>query len=543
MKKIFLKHTFIVAMLAFLAASCTNLDIAPTNEFTDLNYWTSQDKAEYVLNSAYGSIYSSSLMFQNEVLSDNLYSGYRATDEKIISSGAADASNSRFSWEWANCYYGIKTCNIFLENIDRVPNLDAAVKNRLVAECRFLRAWYFFDLTTWFGDVPFFTSQISLEDSKTISRTSQATILEFIHSELEDIVKYLPTRDDQAADDRGHITKGVVVAFDARVYLYSSNWSKVVEKCEALMSGENGTYALFPTYDGIFKAENEYNSEVIFDYQYVPSTRTWSDYYDLAPLSVGARLNQYSPTQELVDNYLMLNGKSIDESGSGYNEAQPYTDRDPRMTATLVYDGYQWQKPDGTVKTIYIKPGTAPTADDKADEYGNSEVSTHTGYYLRKYYDPTSLAQFASGLNIIMMRYADVLLMYAEAKNELNGMNANVWNETIKALRARAGFTDAAALDFNSSLSQDAMRNVIRRERRSELAIEGLRVFDIRRWKTAETVLSGYPHGAKFGEASIDKGYIRLDKRSFNKDRDYLWAVPQSQRDLNPNLTQNPNYE
>ena len=149
MKKIFLKHTFIVAMLAFLAASCTNLDIAPTNEFTDLNYWTSQDKAEYVLNSAYGSIYSSSLMFQNEVLSDNLYSGYRATDEKIISSGAADASNSRFSWEWANCYYGIKTCNIFLENIDRVPNLDAAVKNRLVAECRFLRAWYFFDLTTW----------------------------------------------------------------------------------------------------------------------------------------------------------------------------------------------------------------------------------------------------------------------------------------------------------------------------------------------------------------------------------------------------------
>lgn len=147
-----------------------------------------------------------------------------------------------------------------------------------------------------------------------------------------------------------------------------------------------------------------------------------------------------------------------------------------------------------------------------------------------------------SGLNLILIRYADVLLMYAEAKNELGQMNETVWNLTIKALRARAGFTDPGALVFDATASKASLQNTIRRERRVELALEGLRIFDIRRWKTAETVLNIYPHGAKYGDAGVDNGYIRLDKRSFNKDRDYLWAVPQSEKDLNPALGQNPGY-
>jgi starch-binding outer membrane protein, SusD/RagB family len=132
--------------------------------------------------------------------------------------------------------------------------------------------------------------------------------------------------------------------------------------------------------------------------------------------------------------------------------------------------------------------------------------------------------------------------MYAEAKNELNEMNEGIWNTTIKALRARAGFTDVSALNYNASWSKDALKEVIRRERRVELALEGLRIFDIRRWETAETVLNGFPHGAQYGDPSIDDGYIRLDKRTFNPERDYLWAVPQAEKDLNQNLGQNPNY-
>ena len=116
-------------------------------------------------------------------------------------------------------------------------------------------------------------------------------------------------------------------------------------------------------------------------------------------------------------------------------------------------------------------------------------------------------------------------------------MNEDIWNKTIKPIRVRAGFTDASALNYPGLTD---LENIIRRERRCELAIEGLRLFDIRRWKTIETVMNGYPHGAKF--AANNTQYIQLDQRKFNKDRDYLFAIPQSQRDINKNLTQNPGY-
>ncbi|MCG8309159.1 MAG: RagB/SusD family nutrient uptake outer membrane protein, partial [Cytophagales bacterium] len=255
------------------------------------------------------------------------------------------------------------------------------------------------------------------------------------------------------------------------------------------------------------------------------------------------RVNALAPTQELVDDYVMLNGRPISDPGSGYNEDNPYQNRDPRMSATVVHHRYEWEKPDGSSQTIYIRPGTAPDESAALDEYkGQGTNSTSTGYYLRKYYDPESLASFTSGLNLILIRYADVLLMYAEAKNELGQMTESIWDNTLGALRQRAGFTDAEALTYNSSWTQTELREIIRRERRSELAFEGLRIFDIRRWGTAEDVLNGYPHGAKFGEPGVDDGYIRLDLRTFNPERDYLWAVPQSQKDLNPNLGQNPGW-
>ena len=333
-------------------------------------------------------------------------------------------------------------------------------------------------------------------------------------------------------------------AFKARIYLYNNDWTNVVTWCDKLInSADYGTYSLFPSYEGLFLPENENNDEVMLDLSYVPALRTWGNYLDFAPLSVGGRVNSMAPTQELVDNYIMLNGKNIHAAGSGYSETTPYKNRDPRLTATVVYHEFPWKKPDGSLQTIYIKPGTAPNEAAAVDEYkGQGTNATATGYYLRKYYDPTSLAGFASGLNLILIRYADVLLMYAEAKNELGQMDQNIWNMTLRAIRSRAGFTDPEALVYNGSWSKTDLQDIIRRERRSELAIEGTRIQDLRRWHTAEVALNGYPHGAQYGDLSTDNGYIRLDKRSFNKDRDYLWAVPQSEKDINPVLGQNPIY-
>lgn len=543
MNKTFIQRTVFAIAMIVLAAGCKKLDLAPENRHTDLTYWTTTAQAESMLNTAYSQLFSSDYFFANEALSDNAYNGRGdLLGAASIAAGTYDPSLERFKIQWNDCYRGIKSCNVLLENIDRIPNMDPALNSRLKAEARFLRAFQHFRLMTWFGDVPLLTKDISIKEAQTLSRTPRAEVLAFILKELDEIRDALPVNTAYGEDDRGRITKGAAIALKARVLLYEGRWQETAAACEMLINTtDNGTYSLFPSYEGLFLPQNEYNSEVIFDLQYVPIERTWSNYFDMAPLSAGARLNNIAPTQELVDSYLMLNGKRIGESGSNYDENNPYVNRDPRLTYTVVYHGYQWKEADGSTKTIYIKPGTDPNG-SKPDEYAPGSSKSPTGYYMRKYYDPTHTTGFASGLNLILIRYADVLLMYAEAKNELDQMNETIWNNTIRKLRERAGFTDAAALNYNSSLDQPEMQEVIRNERRTELALEGLRIFDIRRWKTAEDVLNGWAHGAKFGPANEDNGYIRVNLRTFDKTKHYLWPIPREERNLNPNLTQNPNW-
>ncbi len=528
----------IVAMFLAFFTSCNDLDLAPTNKFTDLNYWTSPEKASAVLNMAYNQMFGANYFFANERLSDNLYEGRGNTDEKIITSGQADAALGRFANEWKNCYEGLKTCHTFLENVDRVPNMDETLKARMKAEARFIRAYLYFRLANQFGDVPLFDHNLSLEEANNVTRSPKSDVLNFVREELNEVASILSVKEEYDPSDNGRITKGAAMTLLARTYLYENDWTNVASICEGIMDGTYGEYELFPSYSGLFLPENEYNDEVILDLGYVLIERTWSEFYDAIPISVGGRINAFAPTQELVDAYLMKNGKSISDANSGYNEDSPYVNRDPRFEATVVYHSYQWEKGDGTSSTIYIKPGSSEAAGaSNLDEYaGPGQNSTGTGYYLRKYFDPTAPIGMASGLNLILMRYGDVLLMYAEAKNELGQMDESIWNETIRALRVRAGFTDADALNYPAG----DLREIIRNERRIELSIEGLRLFDIRRWGTIETVMNGNPHGAKFAAGNTQ--YIQLDQRRFNAERDYLFAIPQSQRDINDNLTQNPGY-
>ncbi|WP_046370740.1 RagB/SusD family nutrient uptake outer membrane protein [Flavihumibacter petaseus] len=539
MKKSPIKSLLVVSVI-MMGLSCKKLDLVPTNKFTDKNFWTTPEKASTVLSEAYSQMFDANYFFYNEALSDNAYNG-RGDNAGVnsIAAGLADASLGRFKDEWNGHYTCIKTCNIFIENVGKVPGMNEDLRNRMIAEARFIRAYQYFQLYTWYGDVPLFDHDISVDEATSIVRSPRQEVLAFVLSELELAAAALPVNSAYAAEDRGRITRGAAQALKARALLYEGRWSDVVAATEPLINGmEYGTYSLFNQYEGVFLPQNEYNAEVIFDLQFVPEVRTYNNFFDMAPLAVGARLNALAPTQELVDDYIMLNGKGISESGSGYNEANPYTSRDPRLTNTIVYNEYKWKKPDGSTQTIYTKPGSDPN-NTKFDEYAPGGVSSPTGYYIRKYYDPTSINNFNSGLNLILIRFADVLLMYAEAKNELGQMDEETWNKTIKALRLRAGFTETSATAFDGALGQDQLQTVIRRERRTELAMEGLRIFDIRRWKTAEEVLNGWAHGAQFGEPTIDNGYIRANERSFDPNKHYLWPIPRDERNLNPNLTQN----
>ncbi|MET1056299.1 MAG: RagB/SusD family nutrient uptake outer membrane protein [Pedobacter sp.] len=537
----FLNYILLTGMIAITATGCKKLDLEPTDQFSENNFWTVDGNVYSALNNNYSLMYTSSMFFYNEATSDNAYS--TSGDYALIASGNANASQAQFLNDWRYYYSTIKSCNVFLANVDQNKTLPAATINRLKAENRFIRAFAHFNLTKWYGDVPLIDKDITADEAKVIARSPKATVIKFITDELEAAAAALPAKEAVPAAENGRITKGAALALEARVLLYEGNrMADVVTICEKLIrdGATNGQYSLVNNYSDLFSSPtvNKTNNEVILSLQYVPAVRTWSEFFDFAPRSVGGRVSGMAPTQELVDDYITINGRGIRETGSGYDEANPYVNRDPRLTATVVYDKFNWVKPDGTTKVIYIKPGTDPDA-SRLDEYSpSSQASSPTGYYWRKYFDPIALSSFTSGSNLHLLRYAELLLTYAEAKQSLGQMDETVWNSTIRLLRQRAGFTDASALSFPGGTN---LTNVIRRERRAELAMEGLRTDDIRRWKIAETTLNGYAHGAKFGDPAVDNGYIRAQKRTFTA-KDYLWPIPSSERGLNSNLTQNTGY-
>jgi starch-binding outer membrane protein, SusD/RagB family len=544
-KKIY-RDSILFVYLLLLVTACKKLDLAPSDRFTELTFWQSDINVNNFLSNVYNGIYSPDRYFYNEAMSDNAHTKLGInTSADAIASGNFTISLPRFQRDWNHYFSGIKSSNIFLENVDKNTTLSEAVKNRMKGEARFIRAWHHFNLMKWWGDVPLLTKDISPDEAKLVSRTPRAEVLQFVLDELDAAAAALPANTQYEAKDRGRITKSAALALKARVLLYEGNkMSDVVTICEQLINNQsaNGTHALANSYTDLFSTEsvNKNSNESIFALQHVPVQRTWSENIDFVPISIGARTNNLSPTQELVNDYIMLNGKAINEAGSGYDEANPYANRDPRLRATIVYDRYNWNEGGSTAQTIYIKPGSTPTGQSAANEYSAAGQGTSTGYYIRKFWDPSNPPGFNSGLNLHLIRYAEVLLMYAEAKNALGQMTADVWNKTIRALRQRAGFTNAAALDFPTTGN---MTEIIRRERRVELALEGMRIDDIRRWKISETVLNGWAHGAKFGDPSVDNGYIRVQIRTFDPGKHYLWPVPPNERALNTNLSQNNGYE
>ncbi len=515
-----------------MMTGCNDLEQPPTNSYNDSNFWKAKT-ADLMVKTAYSQMYSAGTMWGDEELADNLYSGYRAEDRHLIRRGTATSSLSTFGWD--SWYSGICSCNTFLDNADAIEGMEESEIKRLKAEARCIRDMIFFRLTNLYGAIPFFMSTPSLDYASTLSRTSHDTVIQTITADLEDLIPDLPTNLTLPDSERGRLTQAAAAMLRARIALMDSNWSDVATWTKRIMDGTYGTYSLFESYSGLFAEENEYNCEVILDMGYAQGVKTWGEINQMKPPTLRSTYVTWTPTQSLVDSYLTLGGYTIDEEGTDYNAAKPYDKRDPRLSATVIYDKSTLYDPStGLTHTIYINPASRVTDDNVG--VGSGLYKTVTGYYTRKWFAPIADdTGYNSGLNIIMMRYADVLLMYAEAMNELGQMNETVWNQTIRPIRERAGFTAAKALDYPGG---DNLRQIIRNERRVELALEGLRWWDIKRWKAGSEYLNGSVKGCTFvGGAEV------LDTYTFDENRDYLWAVPLSEIDFNPNLKpQNPGY-
>ena len=275
-------------MFATLVFSgCNDMDNEPSGTYGEDEFWASVDRAQYLLNMIYNQHYSATMMWSDETLSDNLMRTRDYGDERVIRNGNAETTTPIFASTWKNLYGGIKTANMFLANIDRLK-ADPKQINGMKAQARYLRAWMYLRLTEFYGNVPYFTHELSVADSKRVTRTPHVQIMRALHTELDSIMPHLPRRDDLTDDQRGQITCGAAVALQARAYLYDGDWAKAERYCNMLISQQEkyGHYSLFPNYAALFTQEAEYNEEIIADCEYAPKVRVWEDMFNMAPLSV-----------------------------------------------------------------------------------------------------------------------------------------------------------------------------------------------------------------------------------------------------------------
>ncbi|MFD2744299.1 MULTISPECIES: RagB/SusD family nutrient uptake outer membrane protein [Sphingobacterium] len=534
MKTYSLRYYIAIFTVSLLLASCHDLDLTPHDRETDVAYWDKPESAAYTINKCYQGMNNADEVLYADAMTDNAYTKVPSSHNQAIGNGAYSTADNYVRSVWGYRYSGIHQCNQLLDNLDRIPGLSDELRNRYRGEALFIRAYHYFELYSKFGDIPFVTHVISIADSKTVSRTAKSEVVSALLNQLSEVIdnNYLPVSYD--SENTGRITRWAAMGLKARILLFegSSRFNEIIPITNRIIN--EGGFALHNNYESLFHIQQENNTEVMLDVQYKPVDREHQVQYHFLPPSLGG-YSQLSPLQELVDNYITLDGYTItDAPSASYDPTDPFANRDPRLAATVMYTGNSYTLADGSLHTVDSRKGVAPDGFDFASD------ASATGYYIKKYWDNTYRSNLMSGLNIILMRYADILLMHAEVLAEQGQLNQTEWNRTIRPLRERAGFTAASALDFPSGGN---LKDIVRRERRSELALEGLRHKDIIRWRIAENVLNGWCHGLFTGDAvGTDNGYVRVEQRKFDPSRHYFWPIPQSERDLNTNLTQNPQW-
>lgn len=545
----------ILAAGALLAGGCVGLEQYPTNSYTEENYWKNPDNVDAALYLGYNQCWNAGLYWGNNMFSDDVYGSRHSGGDLQVATGLATTDNSRFSSEWNSAYQELRTLHTALDHLDKM-NVPAETRKRYEAEWRLMRAFTYLRLITWFGDVPFFTTNPSLPETKVVGRTSEAVIREFILTELEFAAGVLPKNTQLPSAEYGRYTCGTAVALKARAYLLENDWSNCAKECERLMNdGNYGKYGLEGDYASLFTS-GHYGPESIMTIEYAYEggadhiLRGWSTGERL-PQSIGSGgIVQFSPTQELVDDFYKTDGSKPGKTD--------YSDRDRRFYATIAYNGCKIRVPkllgskvitdaNGDY-TCWTKPSDAENArrTDKAliDAYDGSQDRTATGYYTLKNYSPETIGPGGVSYKPIMeIRYADILLMYAESMAEQNLLTQDIWDKTIKPLRERAGFTSAYCSAMPAGKTE--LRQAIRHERRCELALEGRRCFDLRRWallenpslkETGDAWLTSSATGAPF----LDGDNTIFCQNSYNIR--YWFPIPQGERDINKNLTQNPGW-
>lgn len=488
---------------------------------------------------------------------------------------------------WKNFYIGIRRANLFLEKIEGYPfssQLSEQDIKTMKAEARLLRAYYYFELVKRWGGVPLLGDKVfNYDEDWNIARSSLAECANYILDEIseenesscyKDLFDAMSVPSSTQTALVGRVNKGVAKALISRLKLYLASdlyrekmieegvpsnklvtWREAADAAKAVMNlgvydlhytaekGEEDKTDPTPGILALFGDNNAFpNKETIMLKEATGSTSLESD-----NSPCGYQKNKCkgltSPSQNLVNAFLMLDGKRIDDPTSKYtyNDQDPYVNRDPRLTYTVFYNGATWLKRAVETYNGGLDRSSIPNL-----------ITTQTGYYLRKFLGLNETKADNSGFNgayhhYQIIRYAEILLNYAEALNEAD-MDANKADieDCIIKLRKRAGIEagDDSRYGLPATYTQGEMREIIRNERRIELAFEEHRFWDIRRWKIAEDVMNEPVEGveiSKQADGTFKYDYVNVRTSTFD-ERMYWYPIPRGEMNGNTKLTQNPGW-
>ena len=579
MKKTIIYSLFAVCIATFTLTSCEDafgnfLDKQPSNELTEeevFSDWNLMVEFHYdtynFLRHGAGRIKDSWLDSATD-LAETSYSTGGVSTTFNIGNYYGSAGEAELTATWEHHYRAIRKCNMIITRIESVPKepslSDAKYKEdklHYTSEARFLRAYFYWELFLRYGAIPIVTEVLDPNGdllSNYINRpTVKEYVVDFILKELKECEAGLLTYDSAwDSSQAGRIGQPMARALYSRIMLYMASprfsaesgvtWQQAADAAKSFIDDYGANFSLFTTTDAdgnalgvesytnalLRTAYSGNNKEVIFYRNDV--VINWDAIKNDTPVGEGGN-GGLCPSQNLVDMYDMADGSSpfaqYDLTGapvysnntpavnaaSGYNDTKPWTNRDPRLAATVLYNGVKWGN--GNINVV---------SGQRDNPIGNTNA-TPTGYYVRKYIPETILSaehsQSAYRLWTIM-RYAEILLNYAEALNEAQGPGTEVYNMLDK-IRHRAGISGKIADRSDLTSSKDNMRNFIHKERTVELAFEEHRAWDVRRWNVAVEALSRPIYGVN---VSADGTITRkvAQSRVF-ENKMYLYPIPEGE--------------
>lgn len=571
MKRSALLKAILILGIILGSTGCSDnfLKTVPSDRLSSETFWKNEKDFNTALNGTYRMMTGLTLdimYFDGITEIASAHADWIRQHEYVM--GRANALSPWSAEIWEQLFTGITRANMILNHLKTLKDrtLSAETVGRIRGQALFLRGYFYHELLWMFGAAPIFKDVPSIDEARSVKRNSRMEVYTQIKNDLSKAASLLPI--NWPNDQYGRATRGAALGYLARASLYEASWQEyhednnsraqklyqtVIEMTQEVMALNE--YSLYPNFRKIFTYEGEQNSGIIFDYQKVKGENGWDAWLAFAPTSMGG-LVELAPTRELVKRFPMKDGLPIDESPM-YNPAPPritynnngnptvatlgmYANRDPRLYATVLFPGAKFN---GIIYNSYPPCASgapegycSPTPDAIDPQNYNN---TYTGYAPLKYVDPADEATPTnSGINIIKMRYAGILLMYAEAKIEVGELDESV-NEVIEKIRNRVGIPFPYDI---TEMSQKEAIEFIRNERTIELAWEGLHLADIRRWATAEEIMPGPIHGIDVATQDGFETNPGLYIRKFKAPRDYLWPIPAQELNLNPNFTQNPGY-